>query len=117
MVSSGSLERLVFGLLAAAQTAQPVLERLDPQRRTAVIMAIIWMVVTCVLLVVCTMLGARWVRRIARQRPRPPRLDDAALSSTENRNLRAALDGLLPNVDPNDTIHTDRKTGDTRIDR
>jgi hypothetical protein len=117
MVISGCFERLLFGLLAAAQQAPPVLEQLDPKRQTAVIMAIIWMVVTCLLLVVCTMLGARWVRHIARQRPRPPRLDDAALSSTENRNLRAALDGLLPNVDPNDTIHTDRKTGDTKIDR
>jgi hypothetical protein len=116
MVSGEGLERAIVWLLAVAEQAQPVLERLDPQRRTAVIMAIIWILVTCLLLVVCTMLGARWVRRIARHKPRPRRLGDSTAAAIENRNLRASLGGVVPDVDPNETIHTNRKTGDTRID-
>jgi hypothetical protein len=109
-------ERLMVELLLAAQPAQPVLERLDPQRRTAVIMAIIWMVVIGLILVTCTMLGGRWVRRIARQRPRTTRLATSSPSAEENTNLRESLDGVLPPVDPNETIHTERHKGETKID-
>jgi hypothetical protein len=106
----------VVELLWAAQPAEPVLERLDPPKRTFVIMAIIFIAIVGLLLVTCTMLGARWVRGISRQQPRPPRLDNGALAAAENRNLRASLDGMLPNVDPNETIHTDREKGETKVD-
>ncbi len=116
MVASAFHESLVMELLSAAQPAEPVLERLDPPKRTFVIMAIIFIAIIGLLLVTCTMLGARWVRGIARQQPRPPRLENGALAVAENRNLRASLDGLLPNVDPNETIHADREKGETKID-
>lgn len=109
-------ERVMLELLAAAQATQPVLERLDPQRRTAVVMAIIGLVVIGLILVTCTMLGGRWVRRIARQRPRPTRLATAPLSAEENTSLRESRDGVLPQVDPTETIHTDRHKGQTTID-
>lgn len=116
MVNSSVCERLVVGLLSVAQPADPVLERLDPPRRAFVIMAIIGIAMTGLLLVTCVMLGARWARGIARQRPRPPRLDSDAQSATENRNLRASLEGLLPQIDTADTIHMDRETGETKVD-
>jgi hypothetical protein len=116
MVNGGVVSRLLVELLAAAQPAEPLLERLDPQRRTAVIMAIIWLVVVGLLLVTCTMLGARWVRRIARHKPRSPRIDPPARAAADNRSLHTSIDGVLPKLDPNETIHIDRKKGDTRID-
>src|SRR5262245_52014645 len=107
--------RMIVSLLCAAQPPQPVLERLDPQRRTAVIMAIIWMVVIGLILVTCTMLGGRWVRRIARQRPRPSRLVTSSPSGGENENLRESLDSVLPQVAPDETIHMDREKGETKL--
>jgi hypothetical protein len=109
-------ERLMVELLLAVQPPQPVLERLDPQRRTAVIMAIILMVVIGLILVTCTMLGGRWVRHVARQKPRPSRLATDSPSADENDNLRESLDGVLPQVNPDETIHTDREKGETKID-
>lgn len=102
--------------LVAQQAVEPVLERLDPQRRIAVIMAIIWIVVIGLILVTCTMLGARWVRRLARHTPRPSRLDSATQAAADNSGLRSALEGMLPPVDPNETIHIDRKRSDTKHD-
>jgi hypothetical protein len=108
--------RMLVDLLMAMQPPQPVLERLDPQRRTAVIMAIILMVVIGLILVTCTMLGGRWVRRVARQKPRPSRLATDSTSPEENYSLRESLDGVLPQVNPDETIHTDREKGETKID-
>jgi hypothetical protein len=116
MVTSSAWLSVQGHYLAAAQSAQPILERLDPPRRAAVILAIIFLIVTCLLLVVCTMLGARWVRRIARQPLRPPRIEREPHSPAANRNLRALLDGALPNAASSETILTDRKTGDTKPD-
>ncbi len=50
--------------------AETVLERLDPQRRAAVVLALIGLCLLGVTMVVLTMLGARWVRG---QRLRPAR--------------------------------------------
>src|SRR5262245_36255994 len=112
----GIWDQLMLAVLWAAQPSQPVLERLDPRRRTAVIMAIIGMLVIGFLLVTCTMLGARWVRRIARQKPRPSRMAISPPSQEEIENSRASLDGVLPQVDPDETIHSDRPKGETKID-
>ena len=116
MVIAAVHDCLAAGLLAATKAPGPVLEQLDPKRRVAVIMTIIAIVVTGLILMTCTMLGARWVRGLARQKPRPPRLDPTAQAAAENRTLRASLEGILPNVDPDETIHTNRKTGDTKVD-
>lgn len=47
------------GILAT----ETLLERLDPQRRAAVILALMALCLLGVTMVVLTMLGARWVRR------------------------------------------------------
>jgi hypothetical protein len=116
MVVSSLCDRLVVELPLAAQPVEPVLERLDPPKRTFVIMAIIFIAITGLLLVTCTMLGARWVRGMARQKPRTPRLDTGAQPATENDHPRAALDRTLPQVDRNETIHMDQEKGETRAD-
>ena len=116
MVVSELCERLAVALLLAAQPAEPVLERLEAPKRMFVIMAIIFIAITGLLLVTCTMLGARWVRGIARQKPRTPRVDTGAQPTTESNNLRAVLDGILPQADPGETIHLDREPGETKVD-
>src|SRR3972149_4205649 len=54
--------------LFAQQEVEPLLEQLDPPHRAMVLMAILGLVLLGVLMVACAMLGARWVRREARQR-------------------------------------------------
>ncbi|TWT88586.1 hypothetical protein Mal64_20700 [Pseudobythopirellula maris] len=49
--------------------SQTVLERLDPPTRAAVLMAVIGLVLLGLALVVLTMIGGRWLRRVARDRP------------------------------------------------
>src|SRR5205085_2031038 len=56
-------------LFAEVQSAAPVLERLDPPRRAAVVMALLALVLVGLLLVLIAMLGGHWVRRLARHRP------------------------------------------------
>ncbi len=56
-------------LLAVEQTDGPVLERLDPPLRAAVVMALLALTLTGLFLVTFAMIGGRWVRRLARQRP------------------------------------------------
>ena len=47
-------------------SAEPLIERLDPPRRAAVLMAILGLVILGLTLVACVMIGGRWVRRLAR---------------------------------------------------
>ncbi|MEX0642923.1 MAG: hypothetical protein WD468_09500 [Pirellulales bacterium] len=103
-------------LLLAAQPAEPVLERLDPPKRTFAIMAIIFIAIMGLLLVTCTMLGARWVRRVARQKPRPPRMENGAPPAADNRTLHGSPHGMLRKVDSSETIHLDRELGETKVD-
>jgi hypothetical protein len=103
-------------LLLAAQPAEPVLERLDAPKRAFVIMAIIFIAVIGLLLVMCTMLGARWVRGIARQRPRPTRHESGTRSSRAMNDLDAHTDSTSPRAGPDETIHIDRQMDDTKVD-
>jgi hypothetical protein len=112
----GSLCESPLGLLFAAQRAEPVLERLDPPQRLYVIMAIIFIVVIGLLLVTCTMLGARWVRGIARQQPRTTRLGPDTAADSTNADSRPPLDAAGLQRNPNETIQIDRKKSDTKVD-
>jgi hypothetical protein len=102
-------------LLMAQQSAEPVLERLDPPRRAAVVMALLGIVLTGLLLVAIAMLGANWARRLARYRPGEQRSSIEA-ESAKNRQLRESLRAVLPDVKPEDTIQMDGSTKDTKID-
>ena len=94
MVAAGSdmWRRAVAGALPwilAADAQQSPWDRLDPVRRTQVLMALLGLLLLGFLLIMLVLVGARYVRRLARQRPAsrgkrdplspPPRrqLDDA----------------------------------------
>lgn len=102
-------------LLLAQQSAERLLERLDPPRRAAVVMALLGLVLTGLLLVTIAMLGANWVRRLARHRPGRQRATTDAQAAT-NRQLRESLHAVMPDVRPEDTIQMSGSTKETRAD-
>jgi hypothetical protein len=98
-----------------AQQKDPVLERLDPPRRAAVIMALLALVLTGLFLVLTVMLGAHWVRRLARHRPGAHKTSPVELRG-ENERLRDALKSVLPEVKTNDTVQLGSAPGETKVD-
>jgi hypothetical protein len=111
MVTTPLAAQLV-ALLQAEQAAEPLLERLDPPRRAIVLMALLGVVLTGIALVACIMIGARWVRRHARSGVRPTPVDKSPGSEAWRHVLREAL----PDAKPSDTIATNKKSDETRID-
>lgn len=100
-------------LMAVEPTAESVIEQLDPPRRAAVLMALLAFILLGIVLVACVMIGARWVRHLARhhQGPTPERL------AAKNRRLRDALRPILPDGRSDETTVFDQSTGDTKVDR
>jgi hypothetical protein len=96
--------------------ASSVLERLDPPKRAAVVMALLGLVLTGLVLVTCVMLGGHWVRRIARHRPGAKRARTISRSPAENRRMRDALDSILSSAKSSDTVQLDSSTSDTVVD-
>jgi hypothetical protein len=105
---------LETGALLAEQASKPLLERLDPPRRAAVVMALLALVLTGLFFVACIMLGGHWVRRLARHKPRAQ-----AANSTDsggNRRLRESLQAILPEDKTDDTVQLDSPSKDTKVD-
>jgi hypothetical protein len=103
-------------LFAAAQGAEPVLERLDPPRRAAVVMALLALTLIGLFFIVSIMVGGHWVRRLARHRPgkQGKSADEAA---ARNLQLRKSLESVLPEAKTDDTIHMGTSPGDTKVDQ
>jgi hypothetical protein len=102
-------------LLLAKQSTEAVLERLDPPRRAAVLMALLGLVLVGLLLVACAMIGAHWVRRIARHRPGVT--SRGADVVAQRRSLREALSPVFPAALTEDTIQLGGSPSDTKLDR
>lgn len=102
--------------LVAQQPAQPVLPRLDPLRRAAVLMAILALVLTGLMLVGAIMMGARWVRRMARQGPASRERTFSSSPRDGNQRLRESLPAGEPDVGTGSTIQIDRAAIETKID-
>ncbi len=115
VTSSITLALLLAGNLLAAEATRPVLERLDPPRRAAVVMALLALVLTGLLMVACAMLGAHWVRHMARHRPARVR-SRVAVDSIGNQRVREALHEILPMLKSDDTVHIDPSTKETKVD-
>jgi hypothetical protein len=115
VTSSATLVLSLAGNLLAAEATRPVLERLDPPRRAAVVMALLALVLTGLLMVACAMLGAHWVRRMARHRPASSR-NSVATDTRGNQRVRDALQEILPMLKSDDTIQIDPSTKETRAD-
>ncbi|MEX0613563.1 MAG: hypothetical protein WD738_11790 [Pirellulales bacterium] len=103
-------------LLLAQQAVGPVLERLDPPRRAAVVMALLALVLTGLLLVAIVMLGANWVRRLARYKPGLHRSTLDAQAAASNLRLRESLQSILPDIKSGDTIQMDGSSKETKVD-
>ncbi|MCI0333995.1 MAG: hypothetical protein L0228_12325 [Planctomycetes bacterium] len=114
MVTNFGRSAVVETLLLAKQSADPVLEQLDPPRRAAVIMALLALVLTGLLLVTCVMLGAHWVRRLARHKP-GAKDANVADTATENQRLRASLQSVLPEATTDDTVQLGKSPKDTKV--
>jgi hypothetical protein len=113
MVMGAALSRLPLGILLAAEdAAEPVLERLDPPRRAAVVMALLALTLVGLFLVVLTMVGGHWVRRLARQRPR--RGFQSNVSVPNDTELRQALESVLPEAKTDDTVQFTKAPSDTK---
>jgi hypothetical protein len=115
MVTTATIAAYGSSLLLAAAPSGPVLERLDPPRRAAVIMALLALVLTGLLLVTIAMLGGHWVRRLARHKPAAEHT--SSRSGAVNQRLRHALETILPTTKTGDTVHIDASTKDTKVDR
>jgi hypothetical protein len=111
MVNPESVVHLETALLQVQQGAEPLLERLDPPRRAAVLMALLGLVLTGVVLVACVMIGGRWVRRLAGRGVRSTPANKKAAEP-----WRDVLRESLPDAKTGDTVHIDKKSEDTQTD-
>jgi hypothetical protein len=116
---------MLFGLIVvnwlalrvlAAETTAPVLERLDPPRRAAVVMALLGLVLTGLVLVTCVMLGAHWVRRLAQHKPPGGSSTNVARNTAETARLRESLETIVPDIQSGDTVQINRSTKETKVD-
>jgi hypothetical protein len=114
MVSADLRSWLEAGALFASQASKPVLERLDPPRRAAVVMALLALVLTGLFLVACIMLGGHWVRRLARHKPGSRAANSS--HSAGNRGLRDSLHAILPEAKSDDTVQLESPSNDTKVD-
>ncbi len=101
--------------LLAKYSTEAVLEQLDPPRRAAVLMALLGLVLLGLVLVACAMVGAHWVRRMARHKPGGSRAK-AVEATAQNRRLRDALAPVLPEAKTDDTIQLGKSPSDTKMD-
>jgi len=104
------------GLVLVGDSGEAVLEKLDPPRRAAVLMALLGLVLLGLVMVVCVMIGARWVRRTARYRPEALRSQTRAAAAVENLRLRESLASVLPEAKSDETIQPGMSPGETRVD-
>lgn len=101
--------------ILAKQSSEAVLEQLDPPRRAAVLMALLGLVLVGLALVACAMIGAHWVRRVARHKPGARRAE-VVEASAQNRQLREALATVLPMAKSDDTIQLGTAPSETKLD-
>jgi hypothetical protein len=98
---------------AAQQVSDAVIERLDPPRRAAVVMALLGLTLVGLFLITFVMVGGHWVRRLARHRP--GRRCFMQGETTEGQ-LREALHNILPEMKSNDTVLLDSSSKDTKVE-
>ncbi|HVT29411.1 MAG TPA: hypothetical protein VHE81_15455 [Lacipirellulaceae bacterium] len=101
-------------LVATQQPSLSVLERLDPPRRAAVIMALLGLTLVGVFLITFIMIGGHWVRRLARQRP--GNRQSATAAAVAAQRLRDALETVLPERKTSDTVLLNSPSKDTKVE-
>lgn len=100
---------LVIGL---AQAATPLIQKLDPTRRAAVLMALLGIVIVGLFIVALALLGGNWARRLARHSP--------TRRQTALRGFTKPIARAPEVTDPSsssDTIRIERDKSQTKTDR
>jgi hypothetical protein len=115
MVMSFATSAAGFTILLAKHSTDAVIEKLDPPRRAAVLMALLGLVLLGLAMVACAMIGAHWVRRMARHRPGVSRAR-AVEAAAQNQRLREALASVLPEAKTDDTVQLGKAPTDTKLD-
>ncbi len=105
------VERLLA--IATQEPSLSILERLDPPRRAAVIMALLGLTLIGLFLITFVMIGGHWVRRLARQRPRSR---NSAAAAAAKQQLCDALQAFLPETRASDTMLLDTPSRDTKVE-
>ena len=100
--------------ILAQEEIKPVLERIDPPRRAAIIMALLGLTLVGLFLIILAMVGGHWARRLARQRPIASARRDGT-SSGDNL-LRQSLSSILPEAKTDDTVQYGKSSPDTKIE-
>jgi hypothetical protein len=100
--------------LLAEKEVGPALERMKPEQRAAVVMALLALTLIGLFLIVFAMVGGHWVRRLARHRPgsggrrrREP--------TGNNARLRESLQPIVPEAKSDDTIQLKTSSKDTKV--
>jgi hypothetical protein len=104
-------QSLFWAALADQKLAEPLLERLDPPRRAAVVMALLAITIVGLFLVAVILLGGNWARRLARRRHGPTHQN----TNIENERLRSALEPILPSNNSGETIIVNKRSDETLI--
>jgi hypothetical protein len=112
---SAGAHYVINALVQAQPPNQPVLEQLPPPKRAAVVLAIFAIVLTGLTLVLGIMIGAHWVRRMARQRPRGLHPTTSAKSASQ-RPLTPIADSL-GDARTDATLKIDAGTKETKLDQ
>lgn len=105
----------VVHVLLAEKEVPPALERMKPEQRAAVIMALLALTLIGLFLAIFIMVGGHWVRRLARHRPRA-RGNRGREISTEDAQLRASLESILPEAKTDDTVQFGKASPDTKVE-
>jgi hypothetical protein len=113
MVTGSYVLGVCQAAMFAARAGDDVLNRLDPPRRAAVVMALLGLTLVGLFLVAFVMVGGHWVRRLARHRPGQRTFGKQVASEAT---LREALHGILPEIKSGDTMLLDSSSKDTRVD-
>jgi hypothetical protein len=113
VIGSHILDVTITLLFAAEHAGDAVLERLDPPRRAAVVMALLGLTLVGLFLITFAMVGGHWVRRLARHRPGKRRFTTKVATEGE---LREALQGILPEGNSSDTVLLDNSSKDTKVE-
>lgn len=102
-------------MLGAQKAVEPVLERLDPPQRAAVVMALLALTLIGLFLITFAMVGGHWVRRLARHRPGSGGKRRREWAG-ENGRLRETLQPIVPEAKSDDTIQLGTSSKDTKVE-
>jgi len=97
------------------QSSESVLERLDPPRRMAVLMALLGVLLVGLMLVMIVMVGAKWVRRLARHEAGQRATMTSGQQDSSGR-PRDALRDVLPETNVGETIRLNISSGETKME-